>query len=57
MVKPEKNISLLNNYTIHRIAFILKRLNDTLDARKHPWRGAVPLQLLKKINISHLQKN
>ena len=48
---------ILNNYTIHRIAFILKRLNDTLDARKHPCRGAVPLQLLKKINISHLQKN
>ncbi len=46
---------ILSNTTIHRIAFIIKRVNDTLDVRQKPWHGQVPQQLLKQLSTNHIQ--
>lgn len=46
---------LTNNGTLkdrdkHRLAFIIKRFNDALDVRVHPWGANFPIHLLEDLN-------
>jgi|TARA_B100000315_G_scaffold103865_1_gene95138 hypothetical protein len=44
------NNGSLKDKDAHRFAFIIKRFNDYLDVREHPWDAQFPVHLLQDLN-------